>query len=263
MRGLELDNVEITYAGIILAVRSISIRVDEGNIVTLLGANGAGKTSTLKGISGLLQLEEGKVTAGTISYDDRRIDKRGPEEISRVGIIQVLEGRMVFEHLTIYQNLIAGSHNDTANTRRNLEMVFEIFPKLKGLRNQRAGYISGGEQQMLAVGRALMASPKMLLLDEPSLGLAPLLIQDIYITIQRINQENHVSILLVEQNARVALDIAHYGYIMENGRIVLDGSAAELKGNEDVKEFYLGLSELGERKHYQDVKHYRRRKRWL
>jgi len=263
MASLVVSNVEIMYAGIIWAVRGVSLEVGEGQIVTLLGANGAGKSTTLKAISGLLELEEGKVTTGSITYADHHIENGAPETISKLGIIQVMEGRPVFEHLTVEQNLLASAHNAPSNLRKNLEMVYELFPKLQLLKNHGAGYVSGGEQQMLCMGRALMATPKVLLLDEPSLGLAPLLIEEIYTKIKGINMEQKVSILLVEQNARVALDIADYGYVMESGKIVLDGSADKLKDNEDVKEFYLGLSGLGEKRRYKDVKHYKRRKRWL
>ncbi len=261
---LTLSNVEVYYLNVIMVLRGISLEVAEGKIVALLGANGAGKTTTLKAISGLLATEEGKVTAGSISFDGQRLENGNPEEASRLGIIQVLEGRRVFEHLTVEQNLKVGAYLTTAaDQKRDLESVYQLFPKLKGLKSQTAGYISGGEQQMMVVGRALMAHPKLMLLDEPSLGLAPLLVKEISGTIKRLNEEEKISILLVEQNAKVALDLASYGYVMENGRIVLDGVADKLKSNQDVQEFYLGLSELGQKKSYREVKHYKRRKRWL
>ncbi len=262
---LKLNNIEVVYNKVILVLKGMSIEVPDGKIVALLGANGAGKTTTLKAISGLLKSEDGEVTDGSIEFDGERIDKKDAEEIVRLGIFQVLEGRRVFEHLTIEENLKAGfyTRKDTQNMKRDLEMVYTYFPRLRDLRNRVAGYISGGEQQMLAIGRALMARPRLMLLDEPSLGLAPLLVREIFEIIQRINSEEGVSILLVEQNARAALGIAEYAYIMENGRVGLDGRTEELKNNPDVKEFYLGLSELGKRKSFRDVKHYKRRKRWL
>ncbi len=262
---LKLNNIEVVYNKVILVLKGMSIEVPDGKIVALLGANGAGKTTTLKAISGLLKSEDGEVTDGSIEFDGQRIDKKDAEEIVRMGIFQVLEGRRVFEHLTIEENLKAGfyTRKDNQNMKRDLEMVYNYFPRLRDLRNRVAGYISGGEQQMLAIGRALMARPRLMLLDEPSLGLAPLLVREIFEIIQRINAEEGVSILLVEQNARAALGIAEYAYIMENGRVGLDGKTEELKNNPDVKEFYLGLSELGKRKSFRDVKHYKRRKRWL
>ncbi len=262
---LKLNNIEVVYNKVILVLKGMSIEVPDGKIVALLGANGAGKTTTLKAISGLLKSEDGEVTDGSIEFNGERIDKKDAEQIVRMGIFQVLEGRRVFEHLTIEENLKAGfyTRKDTQNMKKDLEMVYTYFPRLRDLRNRVAGYISGGEQQMLAIGRALMARPRLMLLDEPSLGLAPLLVREIFEIIQRINSEEGVSILLVEQNARAALGIAEYAYIMENGRVGLDGKTEELKNNPDVKEFYLGLSELGKRKSFRDVKHYKRRKRWL
>ncbi|MBI4329927.1 MAG: ABC transporter ATP-binding protein [Chloroflexi bacterium] len=262
---LKLNNIEVTYLDVILVLKGVSLEVSEGFIVALLGANGAGKTTALKAISGLLHTEEGEVTDGNITFEDQRIDRLSPEEIVKRGIVQVIEGRRLFEHLTVEENLRVGAHlrRDGAAIKRDLEMCYEYFPKLKTLRNQESGYLSGGEQQMVVIGRALMAHPKLMLLDEPSLGLAPLLVQEIFNIIQRINREEKTSIMLVEQNAIAALSIANYGYIMENGRIVLDGPAERLKENEDVKEFYLGLSEIGKRKSYREVKHYKRRKRWL
>jgi len=251
--------------GVIQVLRGVSLEVGDGNIVALLGANGGGKTSTLKAISGLLKTEEGEITSGDINFNDQRIDKCGPEEIAALGISQVMEGRRVLEHLTCEENLLVGAYlrKDRNGVKRDLELVYNYFPRIKQMRNRTSGYLSGGEQQMLVVGRALLANPTLMLLDEPSLGLAPLMVQEIYDIIRRINTEHKVSILVVEQNVQVALGIADYGYIMENGKIVMDGPADKLKNNEDVKEFYMGLSAVGERKSYRDVKHYRRRKRWL
>ncbi len=262
---LKLNNIEVTYLNVILVLKGVSLEVNQGSVVALLGANGAGKTTTLKAISGLLHTEEGEVTDGNIVFEDRRIDKLSPEEIVKSGIVQVIEGRRLFEHLTVEENLRVGAHlrRDRAGIKRDLEMCYELFPKLRTLRARESGYLSGGEQQMVVIGRALMANPKLMLLDEPSLGLAPLMVQEIFNIIQRINQEKKTSIMLVEQNAIAALSIATYGYIMENGRVVLDGPAEKLRENEDVKEFYLGLSEVGKRKSYREVKHYKRRKRWL
>jgi branched-chain amino acid transport system ATP-binding protein len=262
---LQINNIEVVYMNVIQVLRGVSLEVGDGKIVALLGANGAGKTTTLKAISGLLKTEEGEVTDGSIDFDGKRIDRYGPEDIAAVGISQVMEGRRVLEHLSVEENLLVGAYcrKDRAEVRRDMEVVFNYFPRLKDLRRQTSGYLSGGEQQMLVIGRALMARPKLMLLDEPSLGLAPLLVQEIYEIIQRINAEQKMAILLVEQNARAALGIADYGYVMENGRIVLGGPAEKLRDNEDVKEFYMGLSAVGSRKSYREVKHYRRRKRWL
>ena len=241
------------------------MRVEEGQIVALLGANGAGKTTTLKAISGLLKPDDGEVTDGTIEFMGQPIQHLGAEDIVRLGIFQVMEGRRVFEHLTTEENLLAGAYTrrDRQAIPADIERVYTYFPRLKERRRQRAGYLSGGEQQMLAIGRALMARPKTMLLDEPSLGLAPLLVHEIFDIIQRINREEHTTILLVEQNAVLALGIADYGYVMEGGRVVLEGTPDVLRDNEDVKEFYIGLTEVGKRKSYRDVKHYKRRKRWL
>ncbi len=262
---LRVNNIEVLYLNVIQVLRGVSLEVDDEKIVVLLGANGAGKTTTLKSISGLLHTEEGEVSHGNIEFDGIRIDRKSPEEIARMGIIQILEGRRVLEHLTTEENLIGGSliRRDGSNTKKDLEMVYGYFPLLKDLRHQISGYLSGGEQQMLVMGRALMAHPKLMLLDEPSLGLAPLLVREIFNIVKRINTEEKATILLVEQNARIALTVAEYGYVMENGRVVLDGPAAELRNNEDLKEFYLGLSRLGEKRSYRQVKHYRRRKRWI
>lgn len=261
---LNLANIEVMYASVILVLRGISLKLEEGAIVTLLGSNGAGKTTTLKAISGLLHTELGEVTAGSIEYDGQRIDKLGPEEIAKRGILQVMEGKAVLEHLTAEENLILGGYIvKNADIRKDLDMVYEYFPKLKGLRNNISGYLSGGEQQMLVMGRAMMGHPKVMLLDEPSLGLAPLVVKEIFQIIKRFNDEEKTSVILVEQNARAALAIAEYGYVLENGRVVLDGPASSLSENEDIKEFYLGLSAVGKKKSYRDVRHYKRRKRWL
>ncbi|MDD5189725.1 MAG: ABC transporter ATP-binding protein [Dehalococcoidales bacterium] len=262
---LKLNNIEVAYLNVIRVLHGVSLKVDDGAIVALLGANGAGKSTTLKAVSGLLKVEEGEVTGGNIEWDDKRIDKKNAEQIGKLGIIQALEGRHVFGHLTAEENLLVGAFNrrDGNAVKLDLEMVYSYFPRLKALRRNIAGYLSGGEQQMVVIGRAMMAKPKLMMLDEPSLGLAPLLVEEIYNIIKRFNTESKTSVLLVEQNVRVALSIAHYGYVMENGRIVLDGTAEFLKNNEDVKEFYMGLSTVGAKKSYRDVKHYKRRKRWL
>jgi branched-chain amino acid transport system ATP-binding protein len=259
---LKVNNIEVKYFNVILVLRSISLEVPSGSIVTVLGANGAGKTTLLRAISGLLHIYEGEITRGDVIFDNEKIDRLSPQEIARQGIIQVLEGRRTLEHMTAEENLrVAGSIHK--NVGQRLKMIYEYFPKLKDLRNVTSGYLSGGEAQMLVLARALMANPKLILLDEPSLGLAPLAVGSLYDSIKRINAEQNTSVLLVEQNATIALNTAAYGYIMENGRIVLDGRAEELKKNEDIKEFYLGLTEIGRKKSYHDVKHYKRRKRWL
>lgn len=262
---LRLNNVEVVYDRTILVLRGVSLAVPTGQIVALLGANGAGKSTTLKTISGIIRPQRGAVTAGSVECDGVRIDQWEPADIVKRGIAQVMEGRRVFEHLTAHENLIAGAHTrrDTSQIKPDIELVYTYFPRLKERMAVRAGYLSGGEQQMLAIGRGLMSRPKLLLLDEPSLGLAPMLVEEIFAIVQRLNQHEGMTVLLVEQNATLALAIAHYGYIMENGRIVLDGTASMLQNNADIKEFYLGLSEIGIRKSYRDVKHYRRRKRWL
>ena len=262
---LKLNNIEVTYLNVIRVLHGVSLDVEDGSIVTLLGANGAGKSTTLKAISGLLRVEEGDVTDGSIEWNGERIDRKSAEKIGKLGIIQALEGRRVFEHLNTEENLRVGAYynRDRRAVKRDLEMVYDYFPRLKELRHNTAGYLSGGEQQMLVIGRAMMATPKLMMLDEPSLGLAPKLVEEIYYIIQRFNTEHKTSVLLVEQNVRIALSIAHYGYVMENGRVVLDGSADFLKNNEDVKEFYMGLSAMGTKKSYREVKHYKRRKRWL
>ncbi len=262
---LTLNNVEVIYSDVIQVLRGVSFEVPGGQIVALLGANGAGKTTTLKAISGLLRTQEGEVTRGSIEFECQQIDRLSPDKIVQLGIIQVLEGRRLFQHLSVEENLILGGvvRQSGTSVKENLEQVYHYFPLLKRLRKRTSGYLSGGEQQMLVTGRGLMASPKMMLLDEPSLGLAPLLVQEIFEIIRKINKEENVSILLVEQNARIALAIADYVYVMENGRIVLNGPTEQLLENEDIKEFYLGLTQVGKRKSYKDVKHYRRRKRWL
>jgi branched-chain amino acid transport system ATP-binding protein len=262
---LQVSNIEVVYMNVIQVLRGVSLEVGDGKIIALLGANGAGKTTTLKAVSGMLKTEEGEVTDGNIDFDGKRIERYGPEDVAAMGITQVMEGRRVLEHLSVEENLYLGAYRrkDRAGVKKDIEMVFDWFPKIKQLRRQMSGYLSGGEQQMLVIGRALMARPKLMLLDEPSLGLAPLLVQEIYEIIGRINTEQKMAILLVEQNARAALSIADYGYVMENGRVVLEGPAEKLKDNEDVQEFYMGLSTVGSKKSYRDIKHYRRRKRWL
>ena len=261
---LTLSNIEVMYASVILIIRGASLEVRDGAIVALLGSNGAGKTTTLKAISGLLRTELGEVTAGNIEYNGYRIDKLDPEQIAKRGIIQVMEGRQVLRHLTVEENLRLGGYivKNTEN-KRDLDSVYNYFPRLRGLRNATSGYLSGGEQQMLVMGRAMMAHPKIMLLDEPSLGLAPLIIREIYDIVIRFNAEEKTSVLIVEQNAKKALSVSEHAYVMENGRIVLDGPSSKLADNEDIKEFYLGLSKLGEKKSYREVKHYKRRKRWL
>lgn len=262
---LNLNNIEVIYSNVILVLKGVSLEVKEGKIVALLGGNGAGKTTTLKAISGLLSTELGEVTDGNIEFDGRRIDRMSPDEIVKMGIIQVLEGGQIFEHLTVDQNLKVGAQfrPDAQTVKKDMERIYEYFPALVDLKHRVSGYISGGERQMLVIGRALMASPKLMLLDEPSLGLSPLLVKDIFQIIREINQQEKTSILLVEQNAKMALKISEYAYVMETGRVVMDGPSDLLKDNEDIKEFYLGLSDVGKRKSYKDVKHYKRRKRWL
>jgi branched-chain amino acid transport system ATP-binding protein len=262
---LEINNIEVKYHEVILVLKGVSLEVPRGSIIALLGANGAGKTTTLKAVSGLLKHEEGEVTDGQIEFMDRRIDKMPAEQIAKAGVIQVIEGRRTFEHLTIEQNLKVGAHlrGNGARLRDGLEMVYHYFPRLKQVRNRTAGFCSGGEQQMMVIGRALMAQPRLMLLDEPSMGLAPLIIKEIFEIIAHLNREEGISILLVEQNVKLALAIAEYGYVLENGRVVMDGPADQLKDNPDIKEFYLGLTDLGTRKSFRHVKHYKRRKRWL
>ncbi len=262
---LKINSIEVKYHEVILVLKGVSIEVPQGGIVALLGANGAGKSTTLKAISGLLKHEDGQVTDGNIMFMGERIDKKHAEEIAKAGIVQVIEGRRVFEHLTVEQNLIVGAHlrRDRGAVKEGLEMVYHYFPRLKQKRNETAGFISGGEQQMTVIGRALMANPKLMLLDEPSMGLAPMLIKEIFNIITRLHEESKISILLVEQNAKLALSVAPYAYVMENGRIVMDDTAEKLSENPDIKDFYLGLTDLGTRKSFREVKHYKRRKRWL
>jgi len=255
---LKLQDVDVFYQGIIRAVEDISLEVEEGQIVSLLGANGAGKSSILKAISGLLVTENGKVTKGEVLFNGQRIDGKSPEEIVRLGITQVMEGRRIFPHFSVEENLRVGAYSlKNVNLGDLLEMVYTYFPKLKDMRKRTAGFLSGGEQQMMVVGSALMAKPKILLLDEPSLGLAPLIVQEIFDIVKRINAEEGVSILLVEQNARAALQIAEYGYVLENGHIVLEDEAANLQENEEVQKFYLGMGAKGS---FKDIKRYRNKK---
>ncbi|HXU56435.1 MAG TPA: ABC transporter ATP-binding protein [Casimicrobiaceae bacterium] len=263
--ALSVNNIEVIYDHVILVLRGVSLQVPKGRIVALLGANGAGKTTTLKAISNLLSAERGDVTKGTIEFEGKRVDKLTPNELVRRGVCQVMEGRHCFAHLTVEENLLTGAFTrkaSRADIRASLEKVYHYFPRLKQRRDSMAGYTSGGEQQMTAVGRALMASPSMILLDEPSMGLAPQIVEEIFDIVGNLNKRENVSFLLAEQNTNVALRFADYGYILETGRVVMDGAARELAQNEDVKEFYLGLSTAG-RKSFRDVKHYRRRKRWL
>ena len=263
--GLSVNNIEVIYDHVILVLKGVSLDVLEGRIVALLGANGAGKTTTLKAISNLLRAERGEVTKGTIEFKGRRVDRLTPNELVRMGVCQVMEWRHCFQHLTVEENLLTGAFTRDAaraEIKADLEKVYHYFPRLKHRRLSQSGYTSGGEQQMTAVGRALMAHPTMILLDEPSMGLAPQIVEEIFDIVRNLNQKEGVSFLLAEQNTNVALRFADYGYILENGRVVMDGAANELAQNEDVKEFYLGLSTAG-RKSFREVKHYRRRKRWL
>ncbi len=262
---LLVNNIEVIYDHVILVLKGVSLEVPQGGIVALLGANGAGKSTTLKAISNLLSAERGDVTKGTIEFAGERIDRLTPNDLVRRGVIQVMEGRHCFEHLTIEENLLTGAYtrkDGRAAIQNDIEMVYGYFPQLKERRSAQAGYTSGGEQQMCVIGRALMSRPKMILLDEPSMGLAPQLVEGIFETIKRLNEEEGVSFLLAEQNTNMALKYAKYGYILENGRVVLDGEAATLRENADVKEFYLGISASG-RKSYRETKNYKRRKRWL
>lgn len=262
---LAVNNIEVIYNSVILVLRGISFNVADGQIVSLLGPNGAGKSTTLKAISGMLRSEQGEVTRGNIAWKGARIDTLTGEDIVRQGVIQVIEGRPMFRHLTVEENLMTGSmvYHGGRYAKTDLERVFHFFPRLRDLRKRVSGYLSGGEGQMMVIGRALMGHPQLMMLDEPSLGLAPMLVAEIFEIVQQIRKESGVGILLVEQNARAALGIADHGYVMENGRIVLDAPAAQLRENEDIKEFYLGLNQRGERKSYREVKHYKRRKRWL
>ena len=262
---LLVNNIEVIYDHVILVLKGVSLEVPEGGIVALLGANGAGKTTTLKAISNLLRAERGDVTKGSIEFAGERVDRMTPNDLVKRGVIQVMEGRHIFEHLTIDENLLTGAYtrgDGRAAIQKDLDMVYDYFPQLKERRGAQAGYTSGGEQQMCSIGRALMSRPKMILLDEPSMGLAPQLVETIFETVKRLNEEEGVAFLLAEQNTNMALKYAKYGYILENGRVVLDGEAEALSRNEDVKEFYLGLS-TGGRKSYRETKYYKRRKRWL
>ena len=262
---LAVNNIEVIYDHVILVLKGVSLEVPEGGIVALLGANGAGKTTTLKAISNLLKSERGVVTKGSIEYKGERTDRLDPSELVRRGVIQVMEGRRCFEHLTVEENLLTGSYtrkDGRAAVNEDMEKVYHYFPRLKERRNAQSGYTSGGEQQMTALGRALMARPSVILLDEPSMGLAPQLVEEIFEIVARLNEQEGVTFLLAEQNTTIALRFAKYGYILETGRVVMDGEASALAENEDVKEFYLGVSG-DHRKSYRDVKHYRRRKRWL
>ena len=262
---LAVNNIEVIYDHVILVLKGVSLEVPKGQIVAILGANGAGKTTTLKAISNLLHAERGEVTKGSIVYDGAKVEASSPNDLVKRGVIQVMEGRHCFEHLTIEENLLTGAYtraDGNAAIDQSLEKVYAYFPRLKERRTSQAGYTSGGEQQMCAIGRALMSNPKMILLDEPSMGLAPQLVEEIFEIVNELNKKEGVSILLAEQNTNIALKYADYGYILENGRVVMDGEASALRENEDVKEFYLGLS-TGGRKSFRDVKHYRRRKRWL
>jgi branched-chain amino acid transport system ATP-binding protein len=260
---LTLNNVEVIYDDVILVLRGLSLAVPQGKIVALLGSNGAGKSTTLKAISGLLPTEHGEVTDGTVVFEGQDITRLDAAARVKLGLSLCMEGRHVFEHLTVEENLVSGAYFRGGADSGDLQRVYGLLPKLGDMTNRVAGYLSGGEQQMLAIGRALMGNPRLLMLDEPSLGLAPLLVKDIFAFIKRVNDELGLTVLIIEQNARRALEIADHGYIMEQGRIVLEGPAAELRENPDVKEFYLGLGDSGHRKSFRDVKHYKRRKRWL
>jgi len=263
---LKVNNIEVIYEHVILVLKGVSLQIAEGGIVALLGANGAGKSTALKAISNLLRAERGEVTKGSIEFAGKRIDGMDAARVVRMGVTQVMEGRRMFEHLTVEDDLLTGAHSrrdGRAAVKEALERVYYYFPRLAQRREVKTGYLSGGEQQMVAIGRALMARPRLVLLDEPSMGLAPMLVGEIFDIVSRLNREEKVAILLAEQNAAMALRITEYGYVMENGRIVLDGDAKTLSENEDIKEFYLGLSGVGQRKSYRDVKHYHRRKRWL
>ena len=262
---LEVNNIEVIYNSVILVLKGVSLKVPKGGITALLGGNGAGKTTTLKAISNLLHSERGEVTKGSITYRNDPVHKLDPAEMVKRGVVQVMEGRHCFEHLTIEENLLTGAYTRSdgkAAIARDLEMVYDYFPRLRERRKSQAGYTSGGEQQMCAIGRALMSRPETILLDEPSMGLAPQLVEQIFEIVKSVNENEGVTFLLAEQNTNVALRFAHYGYILESGRVVMDGPAADLRENQDVKEFYLGMSDEG-RKSFRDVRSYRRRKRWL
>ncbi len=264
-RSLSVNNIEVVYNSVILVLRGITLEVPPGAVVSLLGPNGAGKSTTLKAISGLLKAELGEVTRGQILWGEERLELLSAEDVVRMGLVQVIEGRLLFRHLTVEENLRVGGmvYQGGRGIRDDLERVYHYFPRLRDLSKRVSGYLSGGEGQMLVIGRAMMAHPQILMLDEPSLGLAPLLVHEIFEIIHDINRGEGMSVLIVEQNARAALELADYAYVMENGRIVLDGPAEQLRENEDIKEFYLGLDQAGGRKNYREVKHYKRRKRWL
>lgn len=264
-RALSIHNVEVVYNSVILVLRGITLQVEPGKIAALLGPNGAGKSTTLKAVSGLLKSELGEVTRGQILWGGERVDTQSAEETVRQGLVQVIEGRLLFRHLTVEENLRVGGmvYRGGRHIKDDLERVYHYFPRLRDLSRRVSGYLSGGEGQMLVIGRAMMAHPQLLMLDEPSLGLAPMLVGEIFQIIRDINVQEGMSVLIVEQNARAALELADYSYVMENGRIVLDGPAEQLRENEDIKEFYLGLNQAGGRKNYREVKHYKRRKRWL
>jgi branched-chain amino acid transport system ATP-binding protein len=262
---LRVQNIEVIYDHVILVLKGVNLQVPEGKIVALLGANGAGKSTTLKAVSNLLGTERGAVTKGSIEFDGRRVDRLTPTDMVKMGVIQVMEGRHCFGHLTVEENLLTGAYTrraSRAEIKQDIERIYTYLPRLRARRTSQAGYTSGGEQQMLAVGRALMAKPRMILLDEPSMGLAPQVVEEIFEIIKELNQKEGVSFLLAEQNTTIALRYSDYGYILENGRVAMEGSAADLAASEEVKEFYLGLSK-GERKSFRDVRQYRRRKRWL
>jgi branched-chain amino acid transport system ATP-binding protein len=262
---LSVNNIEVIYNHVILVLKGVSLKVEKGRIVALLGANGAGKTTTLKAISNLLRAERGEVTKGSIEFDGKRVDALNPGELVRMGVCQVMEGRHCFQHLSVEENLLTGAYTrgvGRADVKRDLDLVYTYFPRLRERRDSQSGYTSGGEQQMTAIGRALMAHPKMILLDEPSMGLAPQLVEEIFEIVKSLNKKEGVSFLLAEQNTNIALRYADYGYILENGRVVMDGEAQRLRENDDVKEFYLGVS-TGGRKSFRETKFYRRRKRWL
>ncbi len=262
---LSVNNIEVIYDHVILVLKGVSLEVPEGGIVALLGANGAGKSTTLKSISNLIKAERGDVTKGSIEYKGESVQALTPNDLVKLGVIQVMEGRHIFEHLTVDENLLTGAYTRTDGRgaiTADIDMVYKYFPRLQERRSAQAGYVSGGEQQMCAIGRALMARPNLILLDEPSMGLAPQLVEEIFEIVKRLNENEKVSFLLAEQNTNMALKYSKYGYILENGRVVMDGDSKSLGENEDVKEFYLGLSTSG-RKSYRDIKHYRRRKRWL
>ena len=263
---LVLSNIEVMYSNVLLVLKGVSLEVRNGQVVVLLGANGAGKTTTLKAVSGLLYTETGEVTDGDITFEGKSIKGTKPHKIVDMGIVQVQEGRRIFEHFSVEEELRVGAYVaglSGGRIQQEMDSIYGYFPQLSHLRKKTSGWLSGGEQQMLVIGRALITRPKLILLDEPSLGLSPLLVEEIFAIIQRINQGEGTSFLVVEQNAMLSLGIGDYGYVMENGRVVMDGDAASLRDNEDIKEFYLGLSEVGQRKSYRDIKHYKRRKRWL